>query len=64
MSKQGRPSQDKRKREKAKQEKRKEKLERRAVRKAEKGDRDTDLANGIDPDLIGIVAGPQPILQD
>jgi hypothetical protein len=59
MAKPGRASQAKRGREKAKQEKRKDKLERRALRKQEKevGPR-PDGAE--DPDLAGIVPGPQP----
>jgi hypothetical protein len=60
MAKPGRASQAKRGREKAKQEKRKEKLERRAVRKQEKTE--SSRPEGIeDPDLAGIVPGPQPI---
>jgi hypothetical protein len=60
MAKPGRASQAKRGREKAKQEKRKEKLERRAIRKQEKTS--TPSMNGSeDPDLAGIVPGPQPI---
>lgn len=60
MAKPGRASQAKRGREKAKQEKRKEKLERRAVRKQEKTE--GPRPDGVeDPDLAGIVPGPQPI---
>ena len=54
----------KRQREIRKREKRKEKLERRAVRKAEK-DQATEDAPEIltdeDPDIAGIVPGPQPL---
>ncbi len=31
---------------------------------AEAEDRDTDVPEGVDPDLAGIVAGPQPIRYD
>ena len=58
MAKPGRATQEKRARERNKQEKRQEKLDRRAVRKTEKGDR--QFEDGVDPDLVGIVPGPQP----
>lgn len=60
----GRPSratQAKRDRERKMQERAQEKREKRAVgNDQQKTDRATMLAAGIDPDLIGIVAGPQP----
>jgi len=59
MAKLGRPTQAKRGREKARQEKRKEKLERRALRKQEK-DVGPRPEGAEDPDLAGIVPGPQP----
>ncbi len=49
----------KRARERARQEKRKEKAEKRAQRRAEKDERPTAV-NGEDPDIAGIVPGPQP----
>ncbi len=49
----------KRARERARQEKRREKAEKRAQRRAEKEDRPT-LIDGEDPDIAGIVPGPQP----
>ena len=60
----GRPSpatQAKRKRELAKQEKRKAKLERRQLRKEMKEQsEDNGGPPGEDPDIYGIVPGPQP----
>jgi hypothetical protein len=61
MARPGPATQAKRKRELAKKQKRKEKLERRALRKEQKAQntaRDDD--SGEDPDLKGIVPGPQP----
>jgi hypothetical protein len=53
-------TQAKRKRERAKQEKRKAKEERRALRKEQKALRAEELEDSDeDPDLIGIVPGPQ-----
>ena len=61
MGRPGPATQAKRKRERAKQEKRKEKEERRALRKELKAQRAAELRNSDeDPDLIGIVPGPQP----
>ncbi len=65
MARPGPATQAKRRRERAKKEKRDAKRERRALRKEQKeaqksaGPRDPD----VDPDLIGIVPGPQePII--
>ena len=56
-----RPSADKRNKERARQQKQKDKAADREARKREpKGGRE-GLAEGEDPDLAGIVAGPQPI---
>jgi hypothetical protein len=57
------PSVKKRQKEAARREHQQDKLERRALRKKEKGGRE-DLAPGEDPDLIGIVPGPQPQLEE
>ncbi len=60
MAKRGPMTQAKRKRERAKQEKRKAKAERRALRKEQKALRAEQLQDsGEDPDLIGILSGPQ-----
>lgn len=56
----GRPTQQKRLREQAKQQKQKDKAERRAERQREKESRG-GAAGGADPDLAGIVPGPQPL---
>jgi hypothetical protein len=55
MQKQGA---QKRQKERARQEKQREKLANRQERKKEKGRE--DVAPGEDPDLAGIVPGPQP----
>ncbi len=57
-----RPSVQKRRNEAAKLEKAQIKAARKAARHAARGERDT--TGGIDPDLAGIVAGPQPIEED
>ncbi|HEX9580333.1 MAG TPA: hypothetical protein VF970_04430 [Gemmatimonadales bacterium] len=64
MGRPGPATQAKRRRELAKQEKRQAKEERRAQRKAEKAlNGPRALAPGEDPDLAGIVPGPQrPLL--
>lgn len=49
----------KRARERARQEHQKEKAEKRAQRRAEKHDRPA-REEGVDPDIAGIVPGPQP----
>lgn len=60
MGRPGPATQAKRKRERAKQEKRKAKEERRALRKQLKAQNaNQDPESDEDPDLIGIVPGPQ-----
>ena len=59
MGTNGRPSITKRNREQARRERAKEKDERRAQRALEKQNRPA-LADGEDPDIAGIVPGPQP----
>lgn len=54
-----RPTVQKRKKELAKLEKRQAKAAKRVIRNEEKGDR-PDYEGEVDPDLAGIVAGPQP----
>jgi len=63
MAFKGRPSITKRNREQALRERQKEKAERRAQKAEEKKNRG-DLADGEDPDIAGIVPGPQPRLED
>ena len=55
-----RATQEKRRREKLKMEARTDKAQNRAERKELKRLRDADRKPGEDPDLEGIVAGPQP----
>lgn len=57
-----RPSVQKRKKEAAAMEKRQAKAARKARRDAEKANR-TDVDDGVDPDLVGIVPGPQPPIE-
>lgn len=57
-----RPSVQKRRLDAAKIEKAQVKAARKAAREAEKLDR--DAIPGVDPDLAGIVPGPQPIRYD
>jgi hypothetical protein len=54
-----RPTQNKRARERARQERQQQKAERRAEAKLRKANTPT-AANGEDPDIAGIVPGPQP----
>jgi hypothetical protein len=57
-------TQAKRRRELSKLEKRKAKEERRALRKEQKAQGKTDsVPPGEDPDLYGIIPGPQPTLE-
>ncbi len=55
----GNPSVQKREKERQRQDKQKEKDQKRLLRKSQVGPRTTE--DGVDPDLVGIVAGPQPI---
>jgi hypothetical protein len=61
MAKPGRITQDKRNRERAQRDRRLEKEADRAVRKEARKERALVREDGIDPDLIGIVPGPQPL---
>ena len=63
MAMTGRPSIHKRNREQAKREKQQEKAARRQARAEEKKTR-TDNGEGEDPDIAGIVPGPQPPTED
>jgi len=56
-----RPSAAKRQKERARQEKQKEKAERRAQRLADKEKKGEGGPAGEDPDIAGIVPGPQPL---
>ncbi|MSQ01166.1 MAG: hypothetical protein EXR71_04630 [Myxococcales bacterium] len=55
----GNPSVQKREKERQRQDRQKEKTAKRAERKA--GAPERVVVDGVDPDLVGIVAGPQPI---
>ncbi|HYQ81286.1 MAG TPA: hypothetical protein VEP68_07285 [Anaeromyxobacteraceae bacterium] len=58
------PGSTKRQKEAARRDKQRRKDERREQRKQEKADRpDRPLAPGEDPDIAGIVPGPQPPLE-
>lgn len=58
----GNPSVKKRQKEQARREHQREKADRKAERKAERDTREPG-SPGEDPDLLGIVPGPQPILE-
>ena len=58
---QGRSS--KRQKEKERQEYQREKDARRAVRRQEKAERPTKAGGAEDPDIAGIIPGPQPPLE-
>ncbi|OFZ54814.1 MAG: hypothetical protein A2428_04565 [Bdellovibrionales bacterium RIFOXYC1_FULL_54_43] len=60
MGKPNRATQEKRNRERAQKERQQEKEFERAIRKESRVDRAASLERGIDPDLVGIVPGPQP----
>ncbi|GDX82644.1 hypothetical protein LBMAG42_44550 [Deltaproteobacteria bacterium] len=58
----GNPSVQKREKERARQERQKEKDEKRTLRRSQTENR--VVVDGEDPDLAGIVAGPQPIPEE
>ena len=62
MAGKGRTTGAKRQKERQRAEKREIKAQKKAARKAEKGDREP--GSGEDPDIAGIVPGPQPPLFD
>ena len=55
-----RPTQNKRARERAKQEKQQQKAARRLESKQRRAAEAASVADGDDPDIAGIVPGPQP----
>ncbi len=56
-----RPSVEKRRKEQARQDRMKEKAEKREIRKTEKAQGRAASGDDEDPDLAGMVAGPQPL---
>lgn len=56
-----RPSVNKRRKEASRREKKAAKAEKRAQRTADKSSRGPGLSGGDDPDIAGIVPGPQPL---
>ncbi len=54
----------KRQRERAKQEKKREKAEKMAQRRADKENGSDGLLQDVDPDIAGIVPGPQPLPEE
>ena len=64
MASNTRATQEKRRRERSKKDNHAAKVEDRAVRKEQKKMRMENLKPGEDPDLIGIYAGPQPIVDE
>jgi hypothetical protein len=63
MANRSRPSQQKRHKERARQEKQKLKAERRQEAKARRANNDP-INPGEDPDIAGIIPGPQPPRED
>jgi hypothetical protein len=63
MASTGRPSQAKRKRETDLKQRQQEKIAQRAQRQRDKENRGP-AAEGEDPDIAGIVPGPQPVVND
>jgi hypothetical protein len=61
MPRPGPSTQAKRNRERSRQERNQEKEAKRLIRKEQKKERDLLADDGQDPDLIGIVPGPQPV---
>jgi len=64
LARPGPATQAKRKRERARQERQQEKQEKRSLRKEQRKERERLIESGVDPDLEGIVAGPQPLQLD
>jgi hypothetical protein len=59
------PGSTKRQKEAARRDKQRKKDEKKEMRKREKGEQPSSpLAPGEDPDIAGIVPGPQPIAED
>jgi len=59
MAKQNQAARTKRDRERQRQEHQQEKREKRTQRSELKQDRERLIADGVDPDLAGLVSGPQ-----
>lgn len=57
------PSINKKQKERQRQDKQREKEAKRQQRRAEKGQRPAG-ADGVDPDIAGIVPGPQPPIEE
>ncbi len=57
------PSVQKRQKERSREEKRREKADKKKARRDEKPDRPAG-ADGVDPDIAGIVPGPQPVPEE
>ncbi len=58
------PGATKRQKEAARRDRNQKKEEKREQRKREKADRPTQASDGVDPDIAGIVPGPQPIPEE
>jgi len=63
MANRGRPSVTKRQKEAARRDKQQRKAERKAERDSQKSDR-PEGDSGEDPDIAGIVPGPQPLPEE
>ncbi len=58
------PGATKRQKEASRREHQQKKAERKEQRKREKEDRDRSTPPGVDPDIAGIIPGPQPIPEE
>jgi hypothetical protein len=58
------PSVNKRQKERNRQDKQREKEAKREQRRREKADRGPTAPGGVDPDIAGIVPGPQPVVSE
>jgi hypothetical protein len=58
------PGTTKRQKEASRRDYQSKKQEKKEQRKREKETRDPSAAPGVDPDIAGIVPGPQPIVED
>ncbi|MFO0644909.1 MAG: hypothetical protein U0326_01645 [Polyangiales bacterium] len=63
MSSQGRPSFAKRQKEQARAEKQREKAAERARRAVDRKNK-PEGEPGVDPDIAGVIPGPQPVVED
>ena len=64
MGQPNRATHEKRRRERAQKDRQVQKEESRLTRKDTRAERAASVEAGVDPDLIGIFPGPQPVLEE